>query len=102
MLLNLVTQQPMKKDDSNNKVHDTNASTRNATTDDSEESVIDKLDKIQQDFKSDSNNKLSEQSDQQASPSNKTKITKKNLVRQQINPIVIVKTIKVMMVVAQH
>ena len=44
----------------------------------------------------------SEQSDQQASPSNKTKITKKNLVRQQINPIVIVKTIKVMMVVAQH
>ena len=73
------------------------------TTDDSEESVIDKLDKIQQDFKSDSNNKLSEQSDQQASPSNKKrKITKKNLVRQQINPIVIVKTIKVMMVVAQH
>ena len=50
-----------EKDDSNNKVHDTNASTRNATTDDSEESVIDKLDKIQQDFKSDSNNKLSEQ-----------------------------------------
>ena len=34
--------------------YDTNASTRNATTDDSEESVIDKLDKIQQDFKSDS------------------------------------------------
>ena len=34
-------------------------------------------DKIQQDFKSDSNNKLSEQSDQQASPSNKTKITKR-------------------------
>ena len=65
-----------EKDDSNNKVHDTNASTRNATTDDSEESVIDKLDKIQQDFKSDSNNKLSEQSDQQASPSNKNENNK--------------------------
>mgnify|MGYP002713801647 FL=1 len=65
-----------EEDDSNNKVHDTSASTRNATTDDSEESVIDKLDKIQQDFKSDSNNKLSEQSDQQASPSNKTENNK--------------------------
>lgn len=65
-----------EKDDSNNKVHDTNASTRNATTDDSEESVIDKLDKIQQDFKSDSNNNPSEQSDQQASPSNKTENNK--------------------------
>lgn len=65
-----------EKDDLNNKVHDTNASTRNATTDDSEESVIDKLDKIQQDFKSDSNNNPSEQSDQQASPSNKTENNK--------------------------
>ncbi len=52
------------------------ASIRNATTDDSEESVIDKLDKIQQDFKSDSNNKPSEQSNQQASPSNKTENNK--------------------------
>ncbi|MGJ5913447.1 LPXTG cell wall anchor domain-containing protein, partial [Staphylococcus equorum] len=59
-----------------NKVHDTSASIRNATTDDSEESVIDKLDKIQQDFKSDSNNKPSEQSNQQASPSNKTENNK--------------------------
>lgn len=65
-----------EEDDSNNKVHDTSASTRNATTDDSEESVIDKLDKIQQDFKSDSNNKPSEQSNQQASPSNKTENNK--------------------------
>ncbi|MBM0848281.1 LPXTG-motif cell wall-anchored protein [Staphylococcus epidermidis] len=44
--------------------------------DDSEESVIDKLDKIHQDFKSDSNNKPSEQSNQQASPSNKTENNK--------------------------
>ncbi|MFM0919277.1 LPXTG cell wall anchor domain-containing protein, partial [Staphylococcus epidermidis] len=65
-----------EEDDSNNKVHDTSASTRNATTDDSEASVIDKLDKIQQDFKSDSNNKPSEQSNQQASPSNKTENNK--------------------------
>ena len=65
-----------EEDDSNNKVHDTSASTRNATTDDSEESVIDKLDKIQQDFKSDSNNKPSEQSNQQASSSNKTENNK--------------------------
>ncbi|TES22728.1 LPXTG cell wall anchor domain-containing protein [Staphylococcus epidermidis] len=65
-----------EEDDSNNKVHDTSASTRNATTDDSEESVIDKLDKIHQDFKSDSNNKPSEQSNQQASPSNKTENNK--------------------------
>ena len=65
-----------EEDDSNNKVHDTSASTRNATTDDSEESVIDKLDKIHQDFKFDSNNKPSEQSNQQASPSNKTENNK--------------------------
>ena len=75
---------------------------RNATTDDSEESVIDKLDKINKILSLTLIISFLNKAISKHHHLIKTKITKKNLVRQQINPIVIVKTIKVMMVVAQH